>query len=651
MADRWNKWRVAGVCLLLGLVTLGVYWPVFRHDFINYDDSVYLTNNPYVYHGLTWDGLKWAFTSLHGVATYWHPLTWISHMLDCELFGLKPGPPHLVNVFFHAANAILLFLILRTMTGAFWRSAVVAMLFAWHPLQVDTVAWAAERKNVLSTLFWLLTLWAYVRYAQRRSRVEGRGSRAGTSIQSPGSRLPALDYALALLFFAFGLMCKPVLVTLPFVLMLLDFWPLNRFQLSTCHFRRSTLWLWIRDKLPFFALSAAASTITIIGHLGLGSIMESAYGLPLNLRLENAVVSYVRYLGKTFWPVDLAVCYPHPGVWPGEYIFGSLVILLTVTGIATWQMRRRPYLLVGWLWFLGVLVPVIGVIQAGVQAMADRFAYVPLIGLFIAVVWGISDFVSQAQLPKLVMPLAVTGVLLGCVVRTSAQLSYWKDSVTLFTHAIDVTENNFTAHTVLGLTLSTTGKTNEAIAEFAEAIRINPLCGDALNNMGVMLTRRGEVEKARPYLEAATRIKPEFANVIEQLAVELTAAGNIEQGISYLRDALRWKPDDAEKLNNLAWIRATTPEAKFRDGPEAVRLAERACDLTHFKTAVLVGTLAAAYAESGRFEDAVTTAQQAAALAMDAGQNELAETNFRLAKLFRSGQPFHEALKPADVKP
>jgi len=651
MADRWNKWRTAGACLLLGLVTLGIYWPVTHHDFINFDDTVYLTENHEVMRGLTWEGVKGAFVNLHGVSTYWHPLTWISHMLDCQLFGLNPGPHHLVNVLFHVANAILLFLILRAMTGAFWRSVAVAALFAWHPLQVDTVAWASERKNVLSTLFWLLTISAYVRYVHAPRNAIQKPNGTGSFWSSVFRPMASGSYWLALLCFALGLMCKPVLVTVPFVLLLLDFWPLNRLQGTTSGVSLSGLVRLVCEKTPFFALSAASSAITIIAHLDLGSIMKGEYGIPFSLRVENAVVSYVRYLGKTFWPADLAICYPHPGIWPNEDILGSLAILLAVTGFAIWQMYRRPYVLVGWLWFLGVLVPAIGVIQAGVQGMADRFAYVPLIGLFVAIVWGINDYASHARLPKLATPLVIVVALSACLVRTSVQLAYWKNSVTLFTHAIDVTEKNFTAHTTLGLALSKTGKTNEAIGEFAEAIRINPLCAEALHSMGVSLTRRGDVEEARPYLDSAASLKPQFADITGRLALELAAKGNFADAINYLRDALRRKPDDVELLNNLAWILATGPEAKYRDGSEAVRLAERACELTHYKTPLTIGTLAAAYAESGRFEDAVATAKRAATLAKAAGDYKLAEKNLDLAKQYRSAQPFHEALKPTDVTP
>jgi len=654
MAISRNKSRVAVACLLLGAVTISVYLPVVHNDFINYDDPAYVTENPYINHGLTWDGLTWAFTRLHGEATYWHPLTWVSHMLDCELFGLKAAAHHLENVFLHAANAILLFLVLRAMTGAIWRSAVVAALFAWHPLQVDTVAWVAERKNVLSTLFWMLTLWAYVRYAQNLSRAESREPRAISRKTALDARPSTLDYGLALFFFALGLMCKPILVTLPFALLLLDYWPLRRvssFKLqvsssSILNPQRSGLSRLILEKLPFFALSAASGAITIIAHQRLGSIMEGAYGIPLDLRIKNAVVSYIRYIGSTLWPTDLAVCYPHPGVWPGLDVIVSLVTLMTVTGIVIWQTRRRPYLLVGWFWFMGTLVPTIGLIQAGVQAMADRFAYVPVIGLFILIVWGIGDFAAQVRLPKPVMPLAAGAALLGCIACTSLQLRYWKDSVTLFTHAIDVTENNFTAHTVLGLALSAKGKTNEAIAQFSEAIRINPLCADALNNLGVLLTRLGKTDEARPCLEKATRLKPQFAEVVGKLAVELASKGHIEEAITYYRDALRWKPDQADTCNNLAWLLATNPDAKFRDGAEAVRLAARACELTHYKTPILVGTLAAAYAEAGRFDEAVATGRKARALALAGGQEALAQKNARLLKFYRAKQPYHEAVEP-----
>jgi len=625
------------VWLLLAFATLIVYGRVVNFDFTNYDDPFLIYENPVVRAGLTLRGLLWALTTSY--FEFWHPLTWLSHMLDYQLFGLRPGLHHLMNLGFHVANALVLFAVLRRMTGALWRSAIVAALFALHPLHVESVAWLSERKDVLSTFFGLLSLWAYARYT---------GESKVRSLKSK------VFYRLALVLFAFGLMTKPMVVTLPFVLLLLDYWPLRRvssFKLqvsssSILNPQRSGLSRLILEKLPFFALSAASGAITIIAHQRLGSIMEGAYGIPLDLRIKNAVVSYIRYIGSTLWPTDLAVCYPHPGVWPGLDVIVSLVTLMTVTGIVIWQTRRRPYLLVGWFWFMGTLVPTIGLIQAGVQAMADRFAYVPVIGLFILIVWGIGDFAAQVRLPKPVMPLAAGAALLGCIACTSLQLRYWKDSVTLFTHAIDVTENNFTAHTVLGLALSAKGKTNEAIAQFSEAIRINPLCADALNNLGVLLTRLGKTDEARPCLEKATRLKPQFAEVVGKLAVELASKGHIEEAITYYRDALRWKPDQADTCNNLAWLLATNPDAKFRDGAEAVRLAARACELTHYKTPILVGTLAAAYAEAGRFDEAVATGRKARALALAGGQEALAQKNARLLKFYRAKQPYHEAVEP-----
>lgn len=668
MAGGWNKWRVAVVCLLLSSVTLIVYWSVTRHGFINYDDPVYITENPYITHGLTWKGLTWAFTKVHGESTYWHPLTWVSHMLDCELFGLKAGAHHLINVFFHVANTVLLFLVLRKMTGAFWRSAMVSALFAWHPLQVDTVAWVTERKNVLSTLFWMLTLLAYVRYVEQ-SKVQGSRSK--------------VFYALALLLFGMGLMCKPVLVTLPCVLLLLDFWPLQRTDFTKPKLCVATLAPLFLEKLPFFVLSAASSAITMIAHEGLG-MMKPIYSPPLDLRIENAVVSYVRYLGKAFWPTKLAVCYPHPGMWPFEKVFSSFLVLLMVSGLVIWGIRRRPYLLVGWLWFLGVLVPAIGLVQAGVQSMADRFAYVPIIGLFIFVVWGISDLASQARLLRSIVPLAAVAALCGCFFCTSVQLRYWKDSVTLFSHALDVTENNFVAHNNLGAALSTQGKPKEAIAHYLEALRldshdsllhnnlsvalaadgktdealehcsealqIDPNDTDALNNMGVLLSQQGKLAEARPYFEAALRIRPQFAEAHAKLGIALAALGRVDEAMSSYREALRLKPDLVAAMNNLAWLLATHPDPKFRDGPEAVRLAERACQLTRYKTPFLIGTLAAAYAEAGRFDDAVVAGQKARDLALETGQKVLAQRNTELIELYRAKHPLREDPSVSSVK-
>ena len=612
--------------LFLAAVTLAVYWPVRNHAFINYDDPVYVTENRHVQAGISRPGLKWAFLNLHGEYTYWHPVTWVSHMLDCQLFGLNPGAHHLVNVAFHIANALLVLLVLLRMTGAFWRSAMVAGFFALHPLQVDTVAWVTERKNVLSTFFWLLTLLAYVRYVEvqsPKSKVQGLKTETrspkpgGSGAWSPCHLPSAIFFLLSLSLFAVGLMCKAALVTMPFVLLLLDYWPLGRMQKSASGIEsqasRSALHAPIvplrsllLEKLPFLAPAAAAAFITIVGHQEIRA--EGNAGLPWQWRVGNALVSYVRYLGKAFWPSDLAVFYPYPGVWPAWAVGGSALVLLAVTSWVIWRARQAPYLVTGWLWFLGVLVPMIGIIQAGAQAMADRFAYVPLIGLFIMIVWGLAEWTARWSQAKIAVGVAGVLALGGCVVLTCRQLSYWQNSKTLFEHALRVTRNNSCAHFSLGNALADQGKTQQAMKEW----------------------------------EIALQIEPSRADIEGRIASSLSRQGNFTSAIARYRRALAIDPDQAEALNNLAWLLATCPEASLRNGPEAVQLALKACELTRFRRTIMVGTLAAAYAEAGRFAEAETTAKSACALATEEGDSALLITNQQLLEMYRAGQAYHE---------
>jgi len=613
----------------LALTTLAAFWPVLECGFVNYDDPLYVTANPQVQGGLCWPGVRWAFTAQH--ASNWHPVTWLSHMLDCQLFGLNAGAHHLVNVLFHTVNVLLLFLVLRQMTGALWRSAVVAALFAWHPLQVDTVAWIAERKNVLSTLFWLLTLWAYSRYAEIKVRSPGSSGR--------GRKW----YGLALLFLALGLMSKPMLVTVPCTLLLLDYWPLKRFQLTTAKATCLVLIRLVWEKLPFFALAAASSFMTIAAHRGLG-IMDTGTVLPFELRVENALVSYLRYLGKTIWPDNLAILYLHPREWPALTVGACGLLLVVASSLAVWAFRKRSYLFVGWFWFLGVLVPAIGLIQAGEQAMADRFSYVPLIGLFIAVTWGGWEAVQRWPQSRLLAYVAALLALASCLVITRGQLRHWKDSQAVFEHCVRVTPNNFVAHNNLGFALATQGKLEEAKAHYLEALRIQPYYAESLRNMGVVLTQQGKTEEGLRYLYEAVRVKPQFKDVYAKLGLALAAEGRFEEAVARYREALRLKPDWPEAHNNLAWILATHPDEKLRNGAEAVAHAQRACELTRYRVPIMVGTLAAAYAEAGSFDDAIATAQKAHEMALTKCQTELAKKNLELLNLYRSGKPYRELL-------
>jgi protein O-mannosyl-transferase len=619
----WPGCPVWLMAVLLVVVTSAVYWPVMGHDFVNYDDPAYVTDNPHVRAGLTWDGLVWAFGRIHGDGTYWHPLSWVSHMVDCRLYGLKPGGHHRTNVLLHAANAALVFLVFRRMTGAFWRCVVLAALFALHPLQVDSVAWVAERKSLLSAFFWLLTLWAYVRYAEVQS--------PAFHVTDHGSRIThhfSLFYVLSLFFLACGLMCKPVLVTLPVVLLLLDYWPLQRFQRSTLNSQLSTspplhglglktqdsrlkvllplLW----EKLPFFALAVASSIITVLAHQALG-MLNSLSMPPWDARLENALVSYVRYLGKTLWPSHLAVFYPYPNAWPMWEVVTCALLLLAVSGLALGTVRSRPWLFVGWFWFLGVLVPFIGLIQAGAQAMADRFIYVAALGLFVAMIWGLHGLAKRGRYQQSGLSVAGAAAIVLCLVLTRQQLGYWKNSETLFQHALEVTENNYLAHLNLGTALDDKGQIDEANREFREAIRLKPDYALAHNNLGMALDGKGQIDEAIKEFQEAIRLKPDYALAHSNVGNALVRKGQIEEAIKALQEAVRLKPDYAEAHNNLgnALVRKGQTGEGIRQYQEAVRLRP--------DYALAHNNLGGAFVRTGQIDEAIREFQEAIRLKPD----------------------------------
>jgi tetratricopeptide (TPR) repeat protein len=723
------------ICLLLILITLALYLPVANHGFINLDDDQYVTDNFHVKAGLTWPGIVWAFQS--GYADNWHPLTWISHMLDCQLYGLHPAGHHLTNLLLHIANTVLLFIFLSRTTGTTWRSGFVAALFACHPLHVESVAWVAERKDVLSTFFWLLTILAYARYAQMRSRAEGRESSAETSL---GPRPSALGcFLLALFFFACGLMSKPMVVTLPFVLLLLDFWPLNRFSLDSPRPAKSIGKL-ILEKVPFLVLSLASSVITFLVQRA-GGAVSSLDTVPLSFRITNAAVSYLRYVFKAFWPVDLVVLYPIPMHWPLGLVIASALFILSCSVTFVRLARRHPYLFVGWFWFLGTLVPVIGLVQVGLQSMADRYTYVPGIGLFIAVVWGFDALLDVWPQKKWIAPGVGIVVLAGCLADTWTQLQNWQNSMTLFTHAKAVTSDNYVADSHLGEALDEAGQFDKAIAFLKESARINPHYARGESELGVVSAEEGKLPEAIECFRKAIRLRPkdarlqynlgmalwnsgqlneaalqfsnavqsspDFANAHLNLGLVLFQQGKTAEAIGQFSEAAKLNPDSADAhfgyglalldqnqpvaaavqlsqavalapyqarghhhlaealfrqhkskeaidefwkalrlapnfpdaLNELAWILATDPDSKLRSGPVAVHLAERACDLTHHQVAALLTTLGAAYAEAGRFPEAIETAQKARVLALAAGQTDLADKNEQFLKLYQSHRP------------
>jgi protein O-mannosyl-transferase len=655
MLDGTHKPRATFlICLLLALVTLAIYWPVIRCEFINYDDPVYVTENPPVQAGLTWKGAGWAFTTGH--ASNWHPLTWLSLMLDSQLYGMKAGGYHATNLLFHVANTLLLFLLLRRMTGAQWRSAFVAALFALHPLHVESVAWVAERKDVLSTLFFLLTLMSYTRHAERKAAGSSEQRARNTGVFSYLRSRFSAGYWLALVLFALGLLSKPMLVTLPFVLLLLDYWPLGR--ISNPGPRPSTfdprlLGRLVLEKVPFFVLSLAASVATFAAQERGGAVQALA-ALPLGARLENALISYAVYILKMFWPVNLALPYLYlpPSVWPAWHGIAAAVLLAGVSVLVVRSWRRRPYLAVGWLWFLGTLIPVIGIVQVGNASLADRYTYIPLLGLFIIAAWGGAELVEHRHRWR--APLAAAGLATvgACAVLTRVQLGFWHDSVALFGHAVKVTKDNCIAYNARAHALFDQGKLDEANADWSEALRIklyygNPYNDDLLYNIGATLTRQNKNDEALRYFEQAMQIKPTNPDVRFQLAGGFIKLGHIKEAITLYREGLSLNSKMPDALNNLAWILAAEPDPELRDGAEAVRLAEQACSLTGYRRAVIVGTLGAAYAEAGRFEEAAATAQKAESLATAAGDKELAEKNHKLAELFRSRQPYHESPQSA----
>jgi len=605
--------RTLLVGIALVAITLGVYGRVVGLRYVGIDDAAYVTQNPRVQDGLTSEGLRWALTTTH--QANWHPLTWLSHMLDVELFGPGPAGPHAVNAILHALTALLLFLWLDRATGEPWPSAFAAALFALHPLQVESVAWIAERKDVLSALFWMLTMRAWLGYVRR----------------------PAVArYVVMVALFGAGLMAKPMLVTLPFVLLLLDYWPLGRWPRtpgSGVAPRRLVL-----EKVPLLGLSIASSVTTILAQRAGGAMVDLA-SLPIPARFANALVGYTVYLGKTLWPIDLAVLYPHPTTFPGWRVAAAALILGAVS-VGAWRWRlRRPWLAVGWCWFLGTLVPVIGLVQVGVQSVADRYTYLPGIGLFIIAAWGLAELTAAWGLPARAKSLAAVSLLATLSVATWTQLGHWCDAESLFSHAVRVTRDNHVAHYNLGLALARQGKIDTAIDHFSEAARIHPGYAEAHHNLGTALLRQGQLEPAAEHLGEARRLSPEVPMVHLNHARVLQEMGRTADAADAYRDALRRRPEWPGALESLARILATASDERLRDPAGAVRLAESAARLTSSNPRPeVLDTLAIAYASDGRFSDAVRASERAAGLARAAGRADLATMIEERTRLYRSGR-------------
>jgi Tfp pilus assembly protein PilF len=676
--------------LLIGLVlvalTLGVYLPVRTHDFIFYDDPQFITDNPQIRSGLSWSTARYAFTQ--PVVGNWHPVTTLSHALDCELFGVSPGAHHLVNVLIHCLNTVLLFLVLNhfvrrgyfcgfsttaaraslhqdqitgdppnTRAGT-WLSALVALIFAWHPLRVESVAWIAERKDLLSALFFLLSIALYARYVEKSdTRVFGTGGqgeaqRGSTRLNTSRAGLAA--YMAALLCFAFGLMSKPMVVTLPFVLLLLDFWPLRRFELGNFRSQLPGIRRLVLEKIPFFLLSALDSLITLRVQASAGAF-QVIENISWADRMANAATSYMRYLGKFFWPSNLAIVYPHPAkhyflneTWPGWEIGCAGLVLALITILSFVQARKRPYLLFGWLWFLGTLVPVIGLVQVGEQAMADRYTYIALIGPAISLISLVAEAVTLSRWPKTAArssALAGVLVLASLVLLTRQQLAYWRDTTTLFEHALAVTADNPSAQFALGVGLENQGDVRKAMVHYRVAISIDPHYGKAYYNMGQVFRKQALWREAADAYLAATRTMPNDLPTQLNLASVLPHLGRTSEAITHFNHALELDPNSIEALNNLAWLLSTCPEPQTRSGTRAVELAEHGCALTSSRAPFLLGTLAAAYAEAGRFGDAVLAGEQASARATELGDLALAARNRELVEVYRASKPYHEEWK------
>ena len=469
-AEKGSKMRnLLVICTALLVIILAVYLQVGNHEFLNYDDEDYVTKNLHVASGITGTNIVWAFTSVE--AANWHPITWLSHMADVQFFGMNPQGHHLTNVIIHSGSTLLLLLLLFRLTGALWPSTFVAALFALHPLHVESVAWIAERKDVLSALFWFLTLLIYAEYTVKRK--------------------PVL-YVLALFSFVLGLMSKPMLVTLPVVMLLLDFWPLNRYEFGERepglrHVSVRVLAL-VKEKIPFFACSLLSGIITLYAQKGAMSDLEL---ISVPLRIENSLIAYVKYIGKTVWPSDLAMLYPHPQSIPLWQAICSLLILLLVSGAAIRAWRRYPYLAVGWFWFIVTLVPVIGLIQVGAQSMADRYTYIPLVGLFVMAAWGIRDLTQNLPYREGILALLAAAVISVSTALTWQQLGYWRDSVSLYRHTLDVTTDNVIIHDNLGITLARKGDLDAAIQEYRKAMRINPFSSRRMPTWDLTLPVKG----------------------------------------------------------------------------------------------------------------------------------------------------------------
>lgn len=568
------------ICLTLFVGSVALYWQVTAYGYVNFDDPEYVANNVFVKQGISKETIAWAFQTT--TTANWHPLTWISYFLDAHFFGSTPGVHHLINLLFHATNVVLLFIIFRRMTAETWPSAIISALFALHPLHVESVVWISERKDVLSTLFWMLTIWCYAGYSTHKD---------------------IKRYLAALIFFSLGLMAKPMLVTLPCILLLLDYWPLHRLSFfpektDPTKTSLSSIFLLIREKIPFFAITIASSVVTFMVQKSAGAVKSLDF-IPLSLRLANALNSYIGYLKKIIWPYPLAVFYPYPSYYPWWKTIGSLLLLIAISYVAFYNMKRHPYLLVGWLWYVGSLIPVIGIIQVGSQAMADRYTYVPAIGIFLAFVWAGNELFQKWHVNKAAVVTATLLVFAALSAVTWVQKTYWKDSITLFRHAIAVTTDNYLAHSNLASTYAQSREFDKAIWHYLEALRAKPDYAMAHNNLGLALDHKGLHADAVQQYSEALRLKPDYAEAYNNLGSALAKQGNWNEAIKNYRKAIELRPHYAEAHNNLATV-------LVRQGrmAEAIFHYYKAVDSDpYFETAII--QLALALFQQGRIDEAV----------------------------------------------
>jgi len=613
-----RHWLTVGVCVFLTVLVWVVFGQTLRHDFVNYDDPRYVYENTKITSGLSIAGIGWAFTHIH--SENWHPLTTISHMLDCQLYGLKAGWHHFTNVLLHTIAAILLFIALRQMTGALWRSAFVAAVFAIHPLRVESVAWIAERKDVLSGVFFMLTLLAYVPY-----------------VRAPSIR----RYLFVAVVFAFGLMSKPMLVTLPFVLLLLDYWPLGRIRGQNSDVSgHENLVMLVVEKIPLVGLSAVSSVVTFLAQRGAVGWTEQ---LPVLARINNTVVTYVVYMWQMLWPVKLAVFYPHPEKrLPLSEIILALAILVTATAAAFVLRKKRPYLVTGWLWYLGMLVPVIGLVQVGWQGHADRYTYLPQIGLYVLLTWTVADLTAGWRRQREILS-ASAAIIIGVLSwRAWIQTSYWRDSETLFTHALAVTSNNDVAENNLGIVFLRKGNLDEAISLLQAAVDLRPENSPAHENLAKALLQKGQVADALIHYRKLLELQPDNIEVHNIVGTVLIQQGRIREGVEEWQKVLAIQPDNGNAMSNLAWVLATSPDESLRDGAKAVQLAEQALHISGGRIPIIFRTLAAAYAESGRFSEAIQTAQQGIELADSQGNSGLATELQGNIALYQERRPLRD---------